>query len=380
MSDQCLPGLQGWPVNIGSYVESAFTRQPIDIRLQFGSTQIPWTYYSNGFFSIQGSHNFLMNGTQYEVKAVRICRPRQTGLSVASPFAEYQIWGLPSDRRSNPNTIAVLVIPIYSTSSSDIFGDTLYTLLTGQATTFGNTIPRGDAVRIVRYSTCIETTGPATYNIQTAYWSTGLKMTSEQTLRIQRNLQPQIRLTENGIPKLLFEGGPIAISAYTNSGGTKTNRQSQVIENDSVVVPYQNSPAMPISDPLFQTTFRLIEGFQGTVTQLDTKSYKCVAVNRATDIKNGKLLIDPTTGERLDQELEARNAEETYTVEDQTIYPGDIAKWIGIAIGTLIGIALIYTGYYWFKKGMARPKDVVDVAEAIVAPGVAPGVAPVSAK
>jgi hypothetical protein len=94
----------------------------------------------------------------------------------------------------------------------------------------------------------------------------------------------------------------------------------------------------------FKNGFRLIQNFEvkKKTAEQDLSAYKCIAIDRGRDIKGGKLLIDPSTGERLDKEVEKADA-----LRAESLEKGDVSKarsiWITVCIilGTILGLAIL---------------------------------------
>jgi hypothetical protein len=101
---------------------------------------------------------------------------------------------------------------------------------------------------------------------------------------------------------------------------------------------------LSVASAEFKNGFRLIQNFEvkKKTAEQDLSAYKCIAIDRGRDIKGGKLLIDPSTGERLDKEVEKADAQRAETLEK-----GDVSKarsiWITVCIvlGTILGLAVL---------------------------------------
>lgn len=364
---QCFPGLQGWPIQINGYAAALSSgsleslTSPNDIKFQFAQTNTPWSFNDgNGFFNdIQGTHTFFMNGIQFTISHIRICKPLQQGLTLQSnPVAEYIIWARANDQVRNPFTLACIVIPLFLRGESNTAGKTILSMRNNEQANLSKSIPTGTDVQIVRYSTCVEQTRGASINIHVAYFSTGAFISQNESRTILS------RILDNGVPNSLYPD--YLTASYTiNDNGDKVNRQRNVVNGCDI--PYTNSLSATNSD--FIKSFRRITGFSLESAGLvqNTSSYKCVAINRQTDIKNGKLLIDPRTGNRLDEEVSvAENQEKSDLESPPSILPGDIAKWLGIIFGIIVGLAFLATVIYWGQKLFARPKDAGDVIPAVV--------------
>jgi hypothetical protein len=107
----------------------------------------------------------------------------------------------------------------------------------------------------------------------------------------------------------------------------------------------------------------MIRGFQQETTssKLETSGYKCVAIDRSRDIKNGKLLIDPSSGKKLSDEVDDASAENDNQVQPATITPRQILDVVFTILGVILGFALlgglIYAISYMFltRKSLGLP-------------------------
>jgi hypothetical protein len=322
----CLPGLQGFPIQVSgwsSLVDKSSFVIPSDISFQFSPTNLPMAY-SNGSFNINGTHTFFMGGSQYFVKALRLCSPKQEGLSTSTPIAEFHIWGFPTATSSNQKSIALISIPIFQRHTNTPEGDKFVDLLSNRQVQLDKLIPSGQDVNIIRYSTCVET-NVSTINIITAYWESGVKLDADSLKKLPK-------LEEFGVPTLSsFK----LLSSYVISETGKTNRV--YTEKNNVQQAYPGNISATNSD--FKNSFRYITGFIQNIDSRsqDPSAYKCVNIDPSRDIKNGKILIDPNTGKRL-SEIEDAKAENNNV---PTISPMDILEILAIILGTILGIILL---------------------------------------
>ena len=111
----------------------------------------------------------------------------------------------------------------------------------------------------------------------------------------------------------------------------------------------------------FQTTFRLIQSFQigsSSPTNRDTGAYKCIAIDRQKDIEGGKLLIDPATGERMDENLKRAGEQGTEDVPVATLDVGDIFLKICIILGIILGITILAGFVDFLNTFLMKPKEI----------------------
>lgn len=388
----CLPGLQGFPIQVTgwqSIVDKSQFVIPNDISIQFSPSVMPMKYIQNGSFSINGTNTFFMGGTQYFVNSVRVCKPKQQGLlnSSGTPIGELQIWGLPTATATSKNTIALLCIPILNGQDSNA-GKTLRKLfITGETLSLQDLLPSGNGTDIVRYTTCVETNRD-TVSIVVAYWSNGMTVSQQTTTVLSANI-PTRNDFASGVPKM---SNYQLVSSYvlTEGNGSVQGGKGQRTyqEVNGLLQPYSNAVALGATTPEFTAGFRLIKDFKeiSTTTKLETSGYKCIAIDRSRDIKNGKLRVDPSTGKRLDEEVNNANAVDIEGTPQAIIAPKTIVDYIFIFLGVILGILLLsgvlYVIRYMFvtRKSMGLPEAVDETPEAIakLVGATAPVAAPVN--
>lgn len=337
MGDTCLPGLQGYPVQVDGwtgYTEKDQLVTQNDISLQFGPNEVPLRYdQASGMFNLVGNHTFLMGGVQYAVVALRLARPKQEGLKNVStdPIAEFTIWGKATPNQRWTAEIGALVIPVFLGAEATPAGNSIYNMARGDATKLIRCIPTGQGTQVIRYMTCVEDDKNQTTKIAVAYWSNGVKIKQDQ-----RNLLPQT-LAPWGIPPLF---GRKFLTTFSLTAKGKTNRQ--YIEQDGMLKPYQANLALGVATNEFKNGFRLINNFTQTQeTAKELNAYKCVAITPSRDIKDGKLMLDPATGRRFDEEIAAANAANQGAEIQQGFAPGKLFMTVCIVIGVLVGLGIL---------------------------------------
>lgn len=373
MASTCLPGLQGFPIQVTEWVsdpnKSRFLTQN-DVQLQFAPTKVPLTN-TNGTFSIQGNHTFFLGGTQYNVRAIRLTKPKQDGLSFRSNDtikAELQVWGVPSVQSNQQNSLGVLIVPVFFTPISTTAGKLFAQLINKDPVALSGLFPQGkdslgQQADIVRYTTCIETDKAFTLNISVAYWVYGLGVAQGDLPKTGLGT-----LGEAGIPQL---SDYKVLTSYTLTEQGKGNRRYDVKGN--ILQPYAGSLALQSAPPETQNAFRYISEFMNPTTekQRQLENMKCIKINRQTDIKNGKLVIDPETGERLEDVV---NEAEQGDKPEQKISPRDILTVVAIICGVILGCFLLglvlYAIYYFIltRKSLGvppEPANIVAIREAM---------------
>jgi hypothetical protein len=345
MGDVCLPGLQGFPVQITGW--SGITDKipyiiPNDIQLQFSPSETPMAFdKSTGALATSGNNTFFMNGTQYTVRSVNLSAPKQEGLNnfSGSSLAEFQLWASPTATSVSKSEIAVLIIPIYKKPAENEFGSKIWSAVTGKPTRLIDCIPYGPGTEIVKYTTCIETDQNKSVNINVAYWSSGAVI-NEDISRILSTIS-----LKSGIPNVFGFRVLTTFVQFADEKQTKGKRNYS-IENQ-LLQPYKSSVVLSVASSEFKNAFRIIPNFdlKKTVVGLqDTSSYKCIPIDRSRDIKDGRILIDPKTGNRLDDEIkiaEDQKKEALGLDEEPTTSVRSIWITICIILGVLLGIGLI---------------------------------------
>ena len=365
----CIAGLQGFPIQV-SGLNSLTTdakqalETPNDIDLQFSPSESPIQYDpTSGFYSYHGENSFFLGGTQYNLRAMRLCQSKQEGLTTFSgPVrAELQFWGTPSATATATAQLAALILPVTVLQVNSAAGQSFQALLAGNAVRLSNLFPTG---QIVRYVTCLETQSPSTVNLSVAYWSTGIVITED----IAKSLPS---LKSNGIPNLLNQ--PFLTVFEQVADGSKINRRYE--EKDGIKQTY--TKAFSATAPEIQKGFRIILNSnvskqqiqQDTSEQQNLANYKCVTIDKNRDIKNGKLILNPLTGRPFDKELAEQEAEQSAELAPATIGANTIFIRVCIVIGVLIGIGLLAAGLVLAGKIFMKPEDSVSLAAGLVAPG-----------
>jgi len=354
MTDNCLAGLQGFPIQVTGWTsleDKSSIVIPNDILLQFSPDEIPSHYdRTSGVISVNGHNTFFMGGTQYTVAMVRISGVKQDGLTnfaTGTVIFEYQIWGLPVANSLPKADVAVLIIPIVRKPDASAAGIALLNMLIGEATNLIDTIPHGKGNDVIKYNTCIETndTTKKTISLAVAYWTNGASTTQLliDTWATRMNVQPSF-VTKNfvpaGIPDIL---GFRVVTSFTLSDDefrTKKNRTYESVHG--ILQSYSTSVALSVASPEFKNGFRLIKDFDfAKKSRTTTDGYKCIAIDRSRDIRAGKLLVDPATGRRLDEELNQADREYMDPVPQSPEASVKMLLRICIVIGCIVGGCLL---------------------------------------
>jgi hypothetical protein len=339
MGDTCLPGLQGFPVQVSGWpggIDKVSLVVPNDIELQFSPSQTPMAFdKQTGALNFSGSNSFFVGGTLYNVRSVRLAEPKQNGLASFSgnAVAEFQIWGISGVRTGNPG-LAVLTIPLVLKPIESVTGMNIVAAITGNPIRLSDCIPNGTGIDVLKYTSCIETNVNSTININVSYWTNGVPITQEQFSKLPKQLPPA------GIPNVFGFMVLTQFVQYADAKQTKGQRKYQEIRN--ILQPYTASTGISVTGPEFKNGFRLIQNFtMRTLAPRDTSAYKCIAIDRSKDIQKGKLLVDPKTGRRLTDEVDLAESQQSESTEEPSISPRDLWIRVCIIIGTLVGIGLV---------------------------------------
>jgi hypothetical protein len=357
MADTCQPGLQGFPIRVEGWVGTPDKSQIIatsDIQLQFSPSETPMKV-ENGILQPHGTNTFFMGGIQYTVATILYAEPTQQGIASFSGtvLGEFQIWGSTTTAIGLGTTsVACLLIPIIQTPAGSFTGTKLANLLQGKAGKLVDCIPQGEGADIVRYSTCIETDKRSSITIQVAYWTNAAAVTQDQVRSLPQKKAPA------GIPKLAEYK---VLSSFTQlADEARTKSQRQYTMNGPMLRPYPSVITVNANSREFQTSFRLIQSFSvgPSTSSRDIGAYKCIAIDRQKDIQGGKLLIDPKTGERMDENLKRADEQGTEDVPEATLDVGDIFLKICIVLGILLGITVLAAFVYFINTFLMKPKEI----------------------
>jgi hypothetical protein len=157
------------------------------------------------------------------------------------------------------------------------------------------------------------------------------------------------KLPDFGVPKELLDykllSSRDAVTATTESKDVIHYNTKCVYKSDKNVLKAYMSNVLNAQSPEFLNSFRMIKDFQQIhKVSNDTNRFKCIAINPSRDVKDGKLLLDPATGKRFDQELEDKDAqinESLSAPSGQSMSNGKMWINICIAIGCIVGISLL---------------------------------------
>lgn len=131
-----------------------------------------------------------------------------------------------------------------------------------------------------------------------------------------------------------------------------------------------NGPPKPITE-LIESRYKLLTRIDGinvikaptpttastksTNGGVSTKAVKCYRLNKEKDIVDNKIYIGHP-GSTLESELTKSDATQADGEDsrDTSIQPGDIEKWIGIIVGSVVALLIIAFGIYMVWSGTFR--------------------------
>ena len=161
-------------------------------------------------------------------------------------------------------------------------------------------------------------------------------------------------LKDKGIPQIVFPN----MKVYT------------VVNNDNTLV-YQAplngvfnvylASEIPATTNVFSSSFLYIDNFQkGEPSKKDdlyTNTFRCMNIDRNKDIVDGKIYVDPSTGQRMDDELKAAEEELKASLnsgEEPGIAP---SRYIPIVIALIIAPIALGLILYILWKIFGRNSD-----------------------
>lgn len=358
MTDTCQPGLQGFPIRVEGWIgypDKAQIIAPSDIQLQFSPSETPMKL-QKGVMSPHGTNTFFMGGIQYTIATILYSEPSQRGIASFSGtvLGEFQIWGSTATAIGlGATSLACLLIPIFQIPAGSLAGTKITNILQGKAGKVADCIPQGQGADVIRYSTCIETDKQSTITIQVAYWTNGAPVTQTQVRSLPQQKAPA------GIPNLSNYKVLSSFEQLADGAQTKTRRQYTM--NGQMLRPYPSVITVSTNSREFQTSFRLISSFQiqtSSATNRNTGAYKCIAIDRQKDIQDGQLLIDPKSGERMDETIKRVDQQSTEDVPVATLDIGDIFLKICIILGIILGITVLAAFVYFLNTFLMKPKEI----------------------
>jgi hypothetical protein len=279
-------------------------------------------------------------------------------------LAELHFWGASSKK----DTYGLLIVPIFRNPyNSSVFADYSNAVNNGEPLNLSKLFPQEE--KVLRYATCVETVGGGPKTIHVAQWVRGLGFPLTEALASKQ--------APYGIPASLVLGAKLADS-YNDTGGKKTIGAGQILKG--VCLTYSTSIQADSAD--YDTRFRIMvysTKKQGSGSGHSTKDYKCMAIDRSKAIQNGRLVIDPATGENLDSTLADEEQEQmnlsAADLEEPSVKPRTIEDWASSILGWTLGLFGLALVAIFLKKLTSKNdadlvKEALAVAELAKAPEI----------
>lgn len=330
-------GLRGFPIYMTQKTFADVpTEQNYRLRPQFQQAAL-WTYtaktgtFDDGSFA---NSTYVLQGKQYKIAHIRIAN-RKTH---HGDTAELNIWATTSQ---NTDTYSLIAIPIVPGTASPQ-GLKLQHMLRGSATSsLENIFPQGDEINVYFYTTCAPyvsvdakykplSYGSATINVAFFNYPIMLDDATYKAL-IGNTIKPA------GIPIGLV--GKRAV--FSELMETDTNNTVKIVK------------AFDISEQVKAQTIRKKTGFR--LSKDKKQDYKVFEVDPTKLADKDTYQVDLEDSEDLDTYLKRTGKETKVIADESTIGPGTIARWLGIALGVVLGVGLVLMFWHYFRKLYAGP-------------------------
>ena len=282
---------------------------------------------------------------------------------------ELRFWGIPTANSASTIDRAVLIIPIYYDKDSwnNDLTKKFLEIFWRKPISLTEIFPSNQ--KVIRYTTCVEIKTKDTNPIKNitlavAHWREGIPFPANDT-------PPTTFIFTPSIPKQVTLGFPTYLT-MEEIGTPATKSVRDVLEDENRSVSYNttiNASSSNFSKNFRECTYEASVN-KGPVIQTE---YKCIALDRARDIKNGKIIIDPKTGKRFGETLKEEDDEnaELDDAPSASISPETIQTYIVTIFGTIIGTVLLAIVLYWLRRFLARPTQAELAEFASAAAGLA---------
>lgn len=353
-------GLRGFPIYMTQKTfADAPTEQNYRLRPQFQQAGL-WTYnaktgtFDDGSFA---NSTYVLQGKQYKVAHIRIAN-RKTH---HGDTAELNIWATTASAGA-ADTYSLIAIPIVSGAASPQ-GLKLQHMLRGSATaSLEGIFPEGDNINVYFYTSCAPyvtvdqkykplSYGSATINV--AFFNYPIVLDGmDYYYSIDNTIKPA------GIPIGLV--GKRAV--FSELMETDTNNTVKIVK------------AFDISEQVKAQTIRKKTGFR--LSKDKKQDYKVFEVDPTKLADKNTYKVDLEDSEDLDSYLKRTGKEPQAIADESTIGPGTIARWLGIALGVVLGVGLVLMFWHFFRKlyggqpaqAQELVKDVVPVLAQVPMP------------
>jgi hypothetical protein len=341
-------GLRGFPIYMTQKTfADAPTEQNYRLRPQFQQAGL-WTYnaktgtFDDGSFA---NSTYVLQGKQYKVAHIRIAN-RNTH---HGDTAELNIWAT----TGAADTYSLIAIPIVPGAASPQ-GLKLQHMLRGSATAnLEDIFPEGTNINVYFYTSCAPyvnvdqkykplSYGSATINVAFFNYPIVLDDATYKGL-INNTIKPA------GIPIGLV--GKRAV--FSELMETDTNNTVKIVK------------AFDISEQVKAQTIRKKTGFR--LSKDKKQDYKVFEVDPTKLADKNTYKVDLEDSEDLDSYLKRTGKEPQAIADESTIGPGTIARWLGIALGVVLGVGLVLMFWHFFRKLYGgQPKQAQELVKDVV--------------
>lgn len=374
-----IDGNIGMPLQLSGEIQVADKEKlndmlPNDFVFSFGSFRTkPTLIFDNGGISLPSgsTQNVMLRDTNYSLISASICRPQHLNFSdnQQNVLAEI-IFTFQNNRPSQERPYLLFIcFPLYKsvTGSAAPF---LKGLLTNEPMTAQMSVQDlvTEAKTFVFYNSCI----PMVTKIETQVkgYSCCALVASHALPVIESDIRSKLNLLDYMLPsKFTMDVDTIVEFKIDNSNftfipssikrgtGGKTYRAS-IQTNASIFFTrfskYIYNPAI----------IKKANEKSCKTSEINTSQLKCYSIKPKSDVKGGRLLVDPKTGKRMDTLLEEG--------EPGDIKPknSNVGAIIGGTIGGLIALILLIFFIVWYKPNLfskAPPSGLAAAASKLTA-------------
>lgn len=328
----CNPNaLQSFPIGVSipiTYDLYYSVRQPLSFDFKWGTRTTPphFTSSTNGLLDETDTSTVRYNGYTYRLESVQLTDPTHKRWIIPSDVQinnwedivltfSYSVLG------SNTTDYLVVIVPIIRVpqAADPSYLTSIGTTGASQQISLSSVIPSGSSTTFAYYATCTRGLGGnVAQNILNIVSVDGLKVTDVSMARIKTVFKNSTTLTTYG-----GYTPPLAIN-YSNTPTTLTtsdNFRQHVNTTSNILVPPSagsNPNPTPIDEPL--------------------EAYKCVPFDPESQVVNGKITIDPSTGKLLSTVQAQREAlKKEAPKPEKWLKPEIYSKYVSI------GLALVFT-------------------------------------
>ena len=405
----CKPGaITGFPLNpttnifVSTATSDADFKQitvPNDITVHWAPdtnvtirTQVSSSLTITGLNAITDNTTLTLGGVSYNASSViSIIKKKHAGflsqndqnIISAECVQEFII----KDKALHPGSpdIVLIIRPLalLTTSDSSMTTNSLLnavnaSMISGTSQTINNfnlsslyAYPSGELLPSINYQTCLPLnileyygTGTATqigsivvrvnFIISPIY----IKVTAGTGLGLSSNIPSSYSLVSSLLQTYFTDAKPSAKLQFINGTSSQGTTSNLVFPSSSVTssIPIFNLIELAVPESLMGQSLSSLYNKNPPALPISTskqKQYKCYKIDPTKDIKDGQILVDPTTGESLSQAVADHTVGENPDLlaalngtDASGILPGDIEFALSILV-TIVGtiVLLAYGGY-----------------------------------